>query len=517
MQKLRRGRVSSFEKVSEGGALTTLGAVAAIILQFLCGLILVRITSTTEFGLVALAYIMVSLLSLLGSLGFRNGVTYFLAVHRKDTAEPFGKNIIATALTAGVLAAGLLTIVTLGIASSLESALNQPELRQSLSILSLMILPVVATNILTAVHRGFENVQAKLLFQDVSPNLFRAGLLLLLLVLGLGYREALWAYVASVWISLGLYLVYTGRMWRRDFLGVVDVTTGKALLRFSLPLAVSELLTNIVHWAGVLALGIWHSSDQVAHFSVAIRVATLMGIPLVAMSFLYLPVSSALHSPGSKKERTNLYLSTAKIAFHVTAPVALYLLFNGEALLSAIFGKEYSAAGDALRFLCLGFAVHTFFGLNGITLVSLGDSSKVLRASIISALILGFLCVLLVPHYASPGAALATAAAMLASNCYLSIELHRRTGIHFLHSHYLKPAALMVAVCGAAFALLRGAQIENISWHFAVFLAAAIFSLAAPSLTGNLTVADRELLKALKYSGRRIAPNRRPLPGPESN
>ena len=63
----------SLKSVARGGALVSAGTLSATILQFIIGIVVIRLIVRDEFGLISLAYIMVNVLVTLASLGFGSG------------------------------------------------------------------------------------------------------------------------------------------------------------------------------------------------------------------------------------------------------------------------------------------------------------------------------------------------------------------------------------------------------------------------------------------------------------
>ena len=486
---------TSFRKVVKGGALFAVGLLSAKFLQFVTGIVVIRIVEPSEYGLISLGITAVYILSLLSMLGLTAAIPRFLAKYRAVGNQGLVDQVAGTALTFAIATSLLFAALLHGEARFVARAFNKPEMEMVFELVALMLPAMVLIQTLTAIFQGAENARPKLIFEDLGWNLVRFGLLLFVAFAGFGFHEVLWVYVVSVWVAVALYFGYAvgtlrGMLWPR-----LSFAVAKDLLWFSLPLLAMGIMSNLTTWAGILALGYLQSSAELALFNAPLRLATIVPVPLHGMVALYLPVATGFFARGAAREEAQeLYLSTTKWASLLTLPFLLYFLVDAEFVVTFVLGASYGEATNVLRMLLVGIAIQSFLGPNAATLVAFGHLRTQLVATILSAVAVLVLCLLLVPHYGAMGAAIGAAVAHLAAGTIISVGLFKKFGIHPLISSYLKPV-LLAAVCSAGiWMFLQGASNVSPLIHLLLFLGIAALTLAAPVLTHSLSHADLDLI-----------------------
>ena len=489
---------ASFRKVAKGGALFSAGTFSATFLHFLTGIIVIRILDRSDYGLISLAMTGVVMLSVLSTLGLKTAIPRFLAKYRAKGDTALVSEVAGTGL---VTASGLsvaFAALLYGQAQMAARVFHKPELAAVFEVLALMLPALALMDTLAAIFQGLENVRAKVLFHDIGLNLLRLVLLVFLVLVGYGFREVLWIYVASSWIILALFLGYAVRALQGILRLQLSRAVAKDLLWFSLPLLGISIMNNLMTWTPMLMLGYLQSAAEVGLFSAPLRLANIIPVVLVGMMFLYLPVATKLTEQGGIKEVQELYRSTTKWAFLLTLPLLLYLMIDAKFVVTLLFGAPYTDAAGVLRVMVLGLSIHTFLGPNGMTLIAFGNTSTQFVATLIAAMAAVLLCLLLVPEYGAFGAAFGTAIAKSVSNVYLSLALYRKFGIHPLVSSYLKPVLLATVGAAAGGILLTSAGGDSIVAHLILFVAITGLTLISPLVTRTLSPADMDLLGSVE-------------------
>lgn len=489
---------NSLKSVARGGVLFSLGTLSATGMQFITGIIVIRLVAPSEYGLISLAYMLTNILVTLAALGFGTGLPRFLAQYQEEGDELNVGSVIGTALLIAFSASILFAFLLYFGAHSVAASFKKPDVQEVLKAFVLMVPPLALITVLNAIFRGLGNAKAKVLFHDILLNLVRMLLLLLVVVFGFGYRGVLWIYVGSVWIPFAAYIVYAFRKLVRKIQPSLNWSIGKKLMLFSMPLLGVGIMTQTTSWTGILTMAYLQSSKGVALFNAPLRLVNLIPIPLMAMVFLYLPVATRLIQRRAFEELGNLYVSTTKWAFLITLPLLLYFLVDAEFIVERLFGEEYREAANVLRVLTVGFSFHTFLGPNGMTLISYGNTRVVFLGTTLAAASTVVLCLSLVPDYGACGAALGIAVAQVISNLFISIVLYMRFCIHPFSAHYVKPVLFAVSTGLAAYALLSPILASGELAHLLLFLLLALLALLAPLATMSMTWADMDLLGAME-------------------
>ena len=489
---------ASFRKVAKGGALFSAGTLSATFLHFLTGIIVIRILDRSDYGLISLAMTGVVMLSLLSTLGLKTAIPRFLAKYRAKGSTALVSEVAVTGLVAAIGLSMVFAALLYSQAKVAARMFHKPELSAVFEVLALMLPALALMDTLVAIFQGLENARAKVLFHDIGLNLLRLLLLLFLVLIGYGFKGVLWIYVASSWLILALFLGYAVRALRGTLRMQLSPTVAMDLLWFSLPLLGINIMSNLMTWTPMLTLGYLQPAAEVGLFSAPLRLANIIPVVLVGMTFLYLPVATKLTERGGIKEVQELYRSTTKWAFLLTLPLLLYFMIDAEFVVTLLFGAPYRDAAGVLRVMILGLSINTFLGPNGMTLIAFGNISTQFVATLIAAGTAVLLCLLFVPEYGALGAALGTALAHSVSNVYVSLALYRKFSIHPLVASYLKPVLLTTVGASAGAILLNSMASDSSVAHLILFLAITGLTLISPLVTRTLSPADMDLLGSLE-------------------
>lgn len=483
-----------FKKVVRGGALFSMGTIGARALQFVSGLLVIRLVSTADYGFISLAYVLINVVATISTLGFMSGLPRFMAAQANGAQDLRARAAISTAIFIGLTVATISSVLIYAGAPLLGHAFGKEDLIGVLKLFSLLILPIATLNILSAIFRGLGNAKPKVWFVDLLLNASRLALFCLVFIVGTGFETVLWAYVASAWLAMLVFGLYATRSLRSVLRLTIDPDIAKELLIFSLPLLGVALATNVMGWGGTLVLGALSSPEEVAFFSVSMRMVFLITLPLVAVSYLYLPVATDLIVNDDRNKLRELYAITTKWVFLLTLPLLLYFLLDTKFIIVLLFGERYIGVDWVLRVLVIGYSFSTFFGPNGSTLMSVGKSNTVFIGVLLAAGGSITLSLLLVPMYGALGAALGTMFAQFISNSYLSTKLYASLQVKPFSGTYLKPVivAAMLSVGVASFTNI--AHQPGWALHVLFFILLVVFALISPFLTMTMTVLDVELL-----------------------
>ncbi|TCK18165.1 O-antigen/teichoic acid export membrane protein [Thiogranum longum] len=488
----------NFRKIAKGGAVFTGGSIGATAIQFVTGLIVIRLLERSDYGLISLGTTAVTILTVISMLGFRTAVPRFLARHRAQGNKVIAGEVAGTALMCAVVLSSLFALMLYGQATLVAHMFDKPAVAPVFRMLALMLPAMVLIETFSAIFQGMENVRAKVIFQDLTMNLMRLILLLPVAIAGLGFQGVLWAYVSTAWITLAIYLVYAIRNVRGVLHPQVSWAVTKDLLWFSFPLLGVSIMTNVVTWAATLTLGYLQPAEELGRFSAPLRLAAILPVPLAGMTFLFLPVVSKLVARDARQEILELYRSTTKWAFIVTMPLLMYFVVDAEFMVTLLFGAAYHDSANVLRILMIGFAINAFTGPNASAIVAFGDTGTPFVLAMLAAGSAVLLCLLLVPQYGALGAALGTAIAKSVSHVLMSVMLYRKFRIHALTAAFLKPVLFVAVVTALAGGLLHNVHVESPLLHLLLFLGVTALTLSAPLVTRTLVKADLDLIGSIE-------------------
>lgn len=223
-----------------------------------------------------------------------------------------------------------------------------------------------------------------------------------------------------------------------------------------------------------------------------------------------MPIATAFYTEGKLGELNRIYRIITRWIFLPTFPPLFTLLVVfPETTITGFFGPKYSAASTALQILAVGFMFHTFLGLNGMSLVAIGEPNANLVGNIFAATFNVILNALLIPSYGiNGGAAVATSVSYVVANLFRSWWLYLRTKIHppFGRS-YLRQLAVAVVIVPILMLLAPA----DVGLLMALLLVGGLSFLVYLVIILLLRTVEPEDVALLRAVGQRLGWNVEPL------
>ena len=485
----------ALQKIARGIGIVFVGTVISMFFGFLSRAVIARYFSTSEYGVFNLALTVLSIALVVATLGFPNALAREVAFYKEKEPSKL-RALISTALIIVAVNSLVLTVLLAAFSKEISLIFHDERLLQALKVVAFALPFSALISVIISISQGFGRVREKVYFQNVVyPSLFlifvAAGALL-----NLPFVYVFFAYIAAQTFTLLTLIFDVWKVRLFEFKTSLDLKLGRELIVFSLPLLFTGILGFVMTWADTLMLGYYKSSEIVGLYNAASPLAKLLPIFLGSASFLYVPIASGLYAQEKIKEMSRVYQILTKWIFLLTLPLFSVMFLFPEATITFFFGSKYVSAAPALQILVLGFMFHTFLGLNGLSLIVIGDTKANLVGNIFAALCNVILNALLIPVYGIIGAAVATAISYFVVNVFRSFWLYKRTRIHPFSWNYIKPLSI-------SFVLLVIIQELNLEvptiWHaipvLIVFLVVYAFLVL---LSRSIDKEDVELFLAIE-------------------
>lgn len=446
IDQINDGLNHNLQKVVKGTVIVFIGTIVGILLAFVGRVLFARFFTPFEYGILSLGVALLSVFALVGTLGLREGtarqIAYFLG--KKQTKKV--QLTILWSLTFSVIT-GIIISLTVFLFSDVIAIriFNMSDLSIPLKILSTSIPFYILILMLNSVFRGFKRVKERVYFLDLIRNLLFPLLLVPVILLGISFEWGITAYTLSIiCTSIAFFIYFTKKMPINLRLPKKrkDMSIGKELLIFSLPLLLVTILYQVMGWTDTLMLGYFKTPDIVGLYNAANPLGRFISTALGAMLFIYTPVISNLYAKSKDIEMKRSYAILTKWLCAATLPLALIFALFPRITLNFFFGPEYISAGIVLQILAIGFFINNLMGPNGATLIAMGKTKFLMGATFAAACINVGLNVLLIPKYGVTGAAIATVTALVSINIIRSIKLYSLSKIHSLEKNILKPILL---------------------------------------------------------------------------
>ncbi len=434
-------------------ALVAAGQLAAVLSAFLVTLVGARVLPTDEFGALSWALSWLAFLAVLAQFGLTQVATILVAQREPRTHRALWGRLLA-AQAVGVLVTAAFWQWAVGPAAA--AAGTPSEVYRSLVLVVTCGLPAAAVGpVLVNVLRARRRFGPALV---LGEHVRRVVLVAALLLAAAGVATARSARTALAWtvaVETGIYLIAVlllvrvltpgpaGRHAadRTAWAGPAatgpeagaggDDPTGSPwwLLRWGSTFALATLASVTVPQAGVWLLALVAPVEEVAVFSVAVRIAVLVAVPTaIGMRTLAPRIAAAAATdrlPALEEPvRRFAVWSTAATALAVAA-----LAVAGPALLPALFGAGYDAALPAALLMCAGVLVNAWTGPCSVVLSHAGQERDVALSALVSSVAFAGLAAWWGAGWGGNGVAAAAAVGMAGRNLFLAWAAHRTLGI----------------------------------------------------------------------------------------
>lgn len=200
------------------------------------------------------------------------------------------------------------------------------------------------------------------------------------------------------------------------------------IFKTSSPMALSAIAYFIMQSIDIIILSIYEGFDQIAYYSVSVKLAMLTTLALMSVNIVIAPRIAEIYENQKKQKLQKLIKHSTRIIFLISICVLSVLFFFSEEILG-LFGQGYVIANNALLFLLAAQFFNAVSGPGAIYLNMTGRQ-KTLNKILVSALIINIsLNFYLIPIQGINGAAIATLVSLIIWNTIATVLIYSRDKI----------------------------------------------------------------------------------------
>ena len=200
------------------------------------------------------------------------------------------------------------------------------------------------------------------------------------------------------------------------------------IFKTSSPMALSAIAYFIMQSIDIIILSIYEGFDQIAYYSVSVKLAMLTTLALMSVNIVIAPRIAEIYENQKMQKLQMLIKHSTRIIFLISICVLSVLFFFSEEILG-LFGQGYVIANNALLFLLAAQFFNAISGPGAIYLNMTGRQ-KTLNKILVSALIINIsLNFYLIPTQGINGAAIATLASLIIWNTITTVLIYSRDKI----------------------------------------------------------------------------------------
>lgn len=437
--------LKDISKIFKGTSITLVGSFSGKICAFLFALILAKIYSPREVGLFFLTFIIYRFCLLVCNMGLVSGTIRYVAIYQQNNKSAHIKGTLLSGWLITFLMTALFLFTWYFSGSYVAVTFFEKEIIYSYLLVFLFALPFESMmKINLAALRAIEKVEYQAYVEGLLFNVLKLSFVLYMLfeekldVIYVIYFYVVSAIIVSV---LSFYLLKSN--FKLTFFSKDYKCEFKELISFSIPMALTGILNDIMAHIDILILGIFVTSYNVGIYSVLTKITSIVQVFFYSFIPIFQSFAVNLTFSNDIKRLSNLLKAVAYLKTVLCAPVfCLLLLFPQFAL--APFGEEYLIGIEYLYILiAANFAL--CYTILPAAIISMSGRSKLTSVNNFVLLIInGSLNLLLIPKYGLYGAAISTCISFVSFFIIINLQVYKIFNFSFLSTLIVKP--LMISL-----------------------------------------------------------------------
>ena len=420
------------------------GKIGATTIGLVTNSVLARLLTTQEFGVYFLAFSIVAVGAVLGSLGLPKTVLRFVAENMTLGQPGRAQRAIYTALGLGVLGAFGASLAYFFIVGDLVGRylFGSSALVAVIGLTAGWMAISAMQEIMAEVFRGFHDIRMATLFGGLATGGRSAGLImrimllacLVLLWLTIEHTDVRTVMLASLGSGAASALFAAVFLHKRisslGTQGTENPISARDELRDAFPILIISLTSFILLSAADLwILGIFRSEAEVGLYGAAARLVALIAMPLLLTNLVLPPIIAEMYAQGRTAELEGTLRSFSTLSGVPSLLVLIVFMLLGGPILGLVYGPDYQSAAMVLVLLSVGKLAAVWAGSCGAVLQFTGHQGSMLRVNLLTSPLFIIGALLVVRDYGPIGIASMTAAITILQNAALVLVARRKTGM----------------------------------------------------------------------------------------
>ena len=359
-------------RTAEGAAWTGLAFVANKGVLLLSTVVLARLLTPVEFGIVAIALVVVGYVERLSEGGLESAIISFPGDDQKCFDHALG---LSLALGSGFLILGVLSAPLIAV------VFDEPEVAPVVAVLSVLYLS-------TSIRQMLSGAMARRMQfgRRVIPELIRAvvkaGVMISLAFAGWGVWALTIGHVVGAVVGVAAFWLALGTRITPRF----TAETSRPLLRFGGAFSLVAVLGTVIQNADYVMIGLRADSAAVGLYTIGFRIPelTVLAVPAIASQSL---IAGFVRLSESASELRRAYLSSLGMLSAILMPLGLGLVLCSDDAVGLLFGDQWEEAGPVAARLGLFALISGITFPFGDVLKATGRASLLVRIAVVRLVI----------------------------------------------------------------------------------------------------------------------------------
>jgi len=382
-----------------------------------------RLLSPYEFGLLNLALPLQFFVVVLASSGIAPSLAKFIAEEHARGELRRRDEIAASSLLYYTLAGVLLGAVFFALAPLAIGVFREPSLVTTLRISAIALPFGFALAAISGVFQGLRRFGTLSLTLAAQQALRIAFALVLVVFISATANSAILGSTLGFAVAMLLaYLLFRSlgiSSARRSFAAF------KGVFIFSIPVSLTSVAAFALAYVDILLLGVYLPPQEVGIYSAASPTARLGLAFASALTAALLPSVAALSAKSDRAALRTQVEKSYRLLFPILGATTAIALLFAKPIITLLFGSAYAEAAYPFRILTVGSFFYGFFTVNSGIFQGLGKPSLPMKILGAAAALDVLLNLLLIPGFGITGAALASSLSLAFAGVVSTIGIRK--------------------------------------------------------------------------------------------
>jgi len=478
--------------VVKGASVVTVGLFLELFIAFVAQVVAARYLSAADFGGLTAGTALLDIGAIIAGLGFAQGLTRYLP--RVNAGQKRMFTLVTVSIT-------LVTSTLLGLAVALNAAFiavevfGNPNVTVSIRIFGAAIPFASLLNLAVGGIRGQERSTYWVMVKNVVHPIARITLVVGAVLYGADQAGLAGAYALPYAVSatLGLLLLYrtlppSQMTFERDKI--------EELTRYSLPFTIGGISSFVYRSSDIFLILYFLSDTATGIYGVAYAAVSFMGMLSTGINFLGSPIASRLENDGDIDEVMEMFRASVRWLLIASVCSLVPLGIFASDFIGVIYGSQYTAGGQVLTVLAVGFALKNLLSIHGPILEALGHSKTLSFNSTVAAVTNILLNLTLIPRMGIVGAAAATTISFLLRDGLAAAQVYRALDTTPLSWRATRSSVLAVPFLLIIWTIVAPATPGTFLWLFGITCLTSAIYVAAVLAVFGLTETDIMIVRS---------------------
>jgi O-antigen/teichoic acid export membrane protein len=488
---------AALNRFISGTGIALFGRVIGRILFVLMQIFFARYLGSEKFGLYAIGWTMLQMLSTIAPLGLDKGIIRYATQYWKSNPANLKGVILQSSGVSLLSGFGLGLLLYLSADGIAEQVFKNSEMKSVIRGFAPALIFLTTIKVTSATTRVTHRMQYAVILEDLLPAIISLILFVPLFLLDYGLSAAINSAVFSYLVSFLLGIITIKRLFPEVFMRNLRSTSSlRALMEYSIPSWLASSFMLFIVWINRLIVGVFQPESEVGIYQASSQISLLFTLITSAIAYVLSPMIADLFNRKKILEVQELFKTSTKWGLYLCLPLFVIAVALPQEILEILYGAEYRSGGITLVILSIGQMVTIATGAVGWMLMMTGNQNRWFWNTT-SMLLLSIVAnIYLTPRLGIEGAAIATAIGSGMLFILGLIQIRRIFGFWPYDKRYIKIALSTFLTAGIVFSI-RQIGVSHTIARLLIISPLAIFSFAFLLYIFGLDQEDKEILRII--------------------